>query len=171
MREILLSQNKVTLVDDSDFYTLSQYNWCAYKDCRNFYVVGRLRIRGNRKMVKMHHIIMGYPAPGFVSDHRDGNGLNNQRYNLRFLTHRESCLNRKHTSRISKYPGVIWMEKNKKWASQLWINKEHKYLGSYFTEEDAFNAYMAVVRKTNPQFGKDFRIFDQDGIDSLRVAL
>jgi hypothetical protein len=167
MKEIQLSQGKVALVDDDDFGVLNQYVWSAYKDCHTFYAVGRFKIRGNRKMVKMHHIIIGHPLPGYVCDHIDGNGLNNQRHNLRFLTYRESCLNRRNVSRMSKYPGVVWMNKQKKWASQLWIKGKHKYLGLYSTEEDAFIAYMTIVKKENPQFNTNFRIFDPDGIDAL----
>lgn len=142
MKEIKLSQNKITLIDDEDFYFLNQYKWSAYKDSHTFYAVTKIWENGVRKTIKMHHLIIGHPPLGFVSDHMDGDGLNNQRYNLRFVTHRQSCLNRKNTSRVSMYPGVVWLKKNKKWQAQMWMNGQHQYLGLYQSEEEAFTAYM-----------------------------
>ncbi len=107
MKEIQLSQGKITFVDDQDFDILNKRKWSVYKDSHTFYAVGKIWENGIRKTIKMHHVIIGHPPQGFVSDHIDGDGLNNQRYNLRFVTHRESCLNRRNTSRVSKYPGVV----------------------------------------------------------------
>lgn len=143
MKEVLLSQGKVSLIDDQDFDYLNQTKWFAHRDRhgRTFYAVGHIRIDGIRKLVKMHHVLIGYPEYGFVTDHIDGDGLNNQRCNLRFVTHRQSCLNRKHTSRLSKYPGVTWLKRQKKWQAQARLEGSHKYLGVFNSEYDAHLAY------------------------------
>ncbi len=52
----------------------------------------------------------------------------------------------------------------------MWMNGQHKYLGLYHSEEEAFMSYTNAIEKENPQFGENFRIFDEDGIDSLRFV-
>ena len=80
MKKIKLTQNKYTLVDDEDFDYLNQFNWCAHKEKYNFYAVrtdNKLK-----KCIRIHRVIMNCPDSKFI-DHKDGNGLNNQKENLR----------------------------------------------------------------------------------------
>ncbi len=103
-------------------------------------------VNGQRPpMIFMHHMIMGKPPEGMVNDHEDGNGLNNQRYNLRHVTVRQNGQNMKHGSRSSKYPGVCWHKKDKKWVALIRINGPQKWLGSFENEIDAYNAYCQAV--------------------------
>jgi acyl-CoA-binding protein len=45
----------------------------------------------------------------------------------------------------SKYPGVTWNKRSQKWNAQAQINGIHKHIGTYSREEDAHDAYLAVV--------------------------
>jgi hypothetical protein len=87
MRTIPLTQGKVALVDDADFDRLDSYNWCAHKHCNTWYAVrnGRRNSRGIRPLVLMHRQLLR-ASSGVDIDHRDGNGLNNRRKNLRVAT-------------------------------------------------------------------------------------
>lgn len=146
MKKIQLTQGKVALVDDEDFERLNQFKWCVYRYGHLFYA-GRAKSVGRKKQttIRMHHEIIGKPSEGFETDHEDGNGLNNQRYNLRHVTHRQNCQNYKNIVKTSKYPGVSWFKQTKKWVAKIKINGVQKHLGYFVSEIEAFNTYCSAV--------------------------
>ena len=145
MKEIRLTQGKVALVDDEDFEELNQHKWYALKSCNTFYAQrAGGRVNGSMTTIKMHHVILGKPPKGFVTDHRSGCGVDNQRHNLRFVTHRQNIQNIK-KGNSSKYSGVCWVKRNKKWHAQITVNKIKKHLGYFKSELQAFLAYQQAV--------------------------
>lgn len=143
MKEIPLTQGKVALVDDEDFERLSQWKWYARKDGSTLYAV-RNAPGPERGTILMHREVLG-DVPGEMDiDHVDGDGLNNQKANLRIITHRQNCQNL-HIQKSSKYPGVCWHKRARKWQAQVGIDGKIKYLGLYETENDAFEAYRMAV--------------------------
>lgn len=92
MKRIQLTQGKFALVDDADFEWLNQWLWhVADKDKDNScYAIRHL----GRTKIGMHRVIMQAPKNRQV-DHRDGNGLNNCRNNLRMCTHSENLQNQR----------------------------------------------------------------------------
>ena len=71
-------------VDDADYETVSKYKWTGLSAHRSLTVYARTSIAG--KTVYMHRMILA-PDPDLEVDHIDANGLNNQRSNLRAVTH------------------------------------------------------------------------------------
>ena len=148
MKEIQLTQGKVALVDDCYFEKLNQFKWFAQKGKITFYARRMLpAINGKQGMINMHHEIIGRPSKGLMSDHEDGNGLNNQRYNLRFVTNRQNSQNKKNIKTSSIYPGVGWHKKGKKWNARIQVNGKVKSLGLFADERKAFEAYKTAVNK------------------------
>jgi hypothetical protein len=96
----------------------------------------------SNKQLRMHHYIMGKPAKSYVIDHIDGNGLNNQRSNLRIAS---LSLNSHNAQKIkskqghSKFIGV-YLLKGRWMASARGI-----YLGMYDSENNAAKAYDIYV--------------------------
>ena len=148
MRVIHLTQGQVALVDDDDYVRLSQYKWFAHKN-RNTHYAERNQLceNGKYKLVQMHKEVIDVPA-GYMCDHIDHDGLNNQRSNLRIVTNRQNCQNKRMVG-TSIYPGVHWSKRTKKWEAKIRIDGRHKYLGRYKNEKDAFNAYCDALRKIN----------------------
>jgi hypothetical protein len=138
MKEIVLTQGRVALVDDCDFERFSEFKWHAQKSANTFYA-RRMSpaINSKRHMIKMHHEIIGCPPKGFMTDHADGNGLNNQRENLRFVTHRQNCQNKKNIETSSQYPGVGWRTQRNKWRARIKINGKEKFLDHFISEFEA----------------------------------
>lgn len=135
MKEILLTQGKVALVDDEDYFELNRYKWCAHKN-NNVYYAERVV---NKHTILMHRIIMNTPV-GYDTDHMDGDGLNNQRNNLRIVTHRVNGQNL-HITQTSNYPGVSLHSMSNKWRARLRINGKEIHLGLFLTEKSAYDAY------------------------------
>lgn len=143
-KEIPLTQGMVALVDDKDFEWLNQFKWFAQKINHTIYVCRNAPyIDGKRpQYIYMHKSIISCIAPSII-DHIDGNGLNNQRSNLRVVTKRGNALNCIHRRipKSSKYPGVSFNNARKKWVSAIRYKGVNFFLG-YFSEEDvAAQAY------------------------------
>lgn len=143
MKEIILTQGKVALVDDEDFEYFNQWKWYARKDANNFYAQRNgYKENGKRGAIHMHREILGLTNRHILCDHRDHNGLNNQRYNLRVTSYSGNAINtlssRKSTS---IFLGVSWHKKNKKWIATISKNKVPKYLGSFHCEIEAAKTY------------------------------
>jgi len=138
MKEINLTQGLVALVDDEDFETLNQFRWYANKHGNTFYAGRNLRVNGKGKQVYMHQIILN----GKCIDHRDMNGLNNQRSNLRFCTRSQNMMNRpKWGNTSSIYKGVSFHRGTKKWRTTIQINGKIIHVGLFDTEVESARAY------------------------------
>ena len=106
VKEIILSQGKVTLVDDEDFEYLNQWNWAAQPRPNTFYACRNMKLNdGKYRFLQMHRVILNPKQEVFI-DHIDGNGLNNQKSNLRLCTSRQNTQNKSNINKTSKYPGV-----------------------------------------------------------------
>ena len=146
MKEIQLTQGQVALVDDENFERLNQFKWHAVKGKKIIYARrNSITINGKQHGIYMHHEIIGRPPKGFEVDHRNGQGLNNQQYNLRFVTRRQNQQNLHNKSKGSRFPGVYWHKRLKKWKSQIEINGHRKHLGYFVNEFEAFDAYGQAI--------------------------
>lgn len=152
MKEIILTQGKVAIVDDDDFDRLNQFKWFAIKRGRNKYHATRqvLTEKGKRN-IYMHHAIIGKPEKGYDVDHKDHDGLNNTKENLRFVTRRQNMQNLVKDGMTSKYPGVYWVKARGKWAAGYWIKDKRYHIGCYTQEDDAFMAYREAVNSIGEQ--------------------
>lgn len=145
MKEIPLGQGKVTIVDDEDYEELARHNWRAVPriDGKGWYVGRNASIGGGKyQKVYMHRTILD-AKPKQVSDHINGDGLDNRRANLRLCTHAENHANqRKKDGASSRFKGVTWSKKQKKWVARIHIS-----LGAYDNEEEAARAYDAKMKE------------------------
>lgn len=91
-------------------------------------------------MEKMHRLILGVTNPKIKIDHRDGNGLNNQRHNLREATQAQNLANSRPRSGSSRFKGVTFRSPDK-WIAQISKDGKHTYLGIFRDEFDAATAY------------------------------
>lgn len=137
---IPLTKGQFAMVDNADFDWLSQFKWYAQK-WRNGYYAARV---DNGTIRRMHQVIMN-PAAGLEPDHRDHNGLNNQRYNLRNVTHAQNTQNRRpKRNGSSSYRGVSWNKESKNWQVHIRpTGQKIKILGRFASETDAARAYDA----------------------------
>lgn len=136
MAEVLLTQGRVALIDDHDLPLISQYTWCAVKHHGNWYAMTAT----TGKKIKMHRLIMA-ASPGILVDHADGDGLNNQRSNLRLSTLSQNQWNRRRSSGLSRFKGVTKNKGCKSWIAAITVNRKRIHLGSFINEADAARAY------------------------------
>lgn len=183
MKEIKLSDGirkknnfrLIALVDDEDYEFLSQWKWFAQtSNGRLFYATRNITKKSTDKIRVMHKVILkrhGLLDESKFTDHRDHDGLNCQKYNLRQCTRAENNKNRisaKNSS--SKYLGVSLKVSHKKyntsngikistskiWVATMTIDNKHRYLASFpFTEEgekQAAKKYNEMATKHHGEF-------------------
>jgi len=139
MKIITLTRDKVALIDDEDFSLVTRYTWRAVSMGNMWYAHSGDSRDGD--FVTMHQLIFG-DLPGFEIDHKDRDGLNNQRYNLRHATHAQNNANKPaQSNNNSGYKGVSWHRKARKWMAQLNVNGQHFYLGLHDTPKQAALVY------------------------------
>ena len=150
MQTIILTQNKVALVDDDNFEELNKYNWCAIKGYNKYYAA-RISSRNSietRKLIHMHRVILGITDKLKV-DHINGDGLDNQKSNLREATSAQNSANYRPTTGKS-YKGVTFH--HNRWQVQIRINGEKTYIGVYKDEFEAALVYDKIAVETFGEF-------------------
>jgi hypothetical protein len=140
-REILLTQGYVTVVDDEDYEALSAFEWRAFinKDATTVYAKRSVKVAGVWRDLAMQNVILP-PPPGFVNDHKDGDGLNNRRGNLRPATLQQNARN-KGPARSNKagFRGVAPCKD--RWRAAFYLDGKPVHLGMFRAPEDAARAY------------------------------
>lgn len=156
MIEINLTQGKVALIDDADWDLVSGFKWCAWKGPRNntwYAVTDGMRCDGSIGRIYMHRLILGLTDTKIQSDHRDGNGLNNRRENLRACSDGQNKRNRcVQANNTSGFKGVSWHKQREKWRAVIEINYKQKHLGLFTTPEAAHAAYCAAASELHGDF-------------------
>jgi hypothetical protein len=152
MKEIPLTQGKFALIDDEDFWDIIKYHWSAVEDkTRDVWYAVR---QYNKKSVYMHRHILGITNK-LKTDHIDGNGLNNQKYNIRACTDSQNQMNvNKRIENSSKYKGVSYHKKWNKWVANIRIHGKRIYLGGFISEIEAAQIYNQKALELFGNFAK-----------------
>ncbi len=141
MKRIPLTQGKVALIDDEDYAIVNLFKWFAHKRRYTFYATTTITIGSKRTTLLMHRLIMSLKS-NEQGDHKDHNGLNNQKSNLRLCTHSQNQWNQQtRTNTTSKYKGIFWKKSCNKWCAQIHFNDKVFHLGVFKNEKKAAKAY------------------------------
>lgn len=150
--EIPLTKGKVAIVDVCDAH-LAKVQWYASevssKTSTRWYAVRKVGPRGQQKMVFMHREILGLEN-GVRVDHRDHDGLNNRRSNLRAASTSQNNMNSLRPRNRAGYRGVF--ESQGRWRAAIRIEKKRVYLGSFGSAAQAAMAYDAAALGAHGEF-------------------
>lgn len=152
-----LSQGYEAVIDAADAAHIGRYFWSASVGTHAVYatraVYSPARGRTTAK-IPMHVEILGRRA-GLEVDHIDGDGLNNQRCNLRHATRTQNKTNTgKYRNNKSGFKGVYWDPRANKWRAQIRANGKKYCLGLFTEAEDAHAAYCAASDAHHGAFGR-----------------
>lgn len=148
MRIIQLTQGATAFVSDEDYDRLSHYKWKLLKDGDRRYAIRE----ENGRLIAMHQDVLG-AKDGLLIDHRDRNGLNNVRSNLRYATRSQNQVNSvrpKPATASSQFKGVTMIPA--RWVARIKVNGKSQHLGTFYSEAEAAEAYAAAARRLYPDF-------------------
>lgn len=153
---ISLSQSQWAIVDLDDVAIVAGRHWHVWKKPgKTHYAHSNARnVDGRRTTIQMHRVLLDSPF-GTLTDHRDGNGLNNRRSNLRICSGAENSRNRKSRT-TSKYglKGVCWIERNRKFSASIKKCGRGKHLGYFDSAEEAHRAYVSAASEMFGDFAR-----------------
>jgi hypothetical protein len=155
VRQVPLSQGLFAIVDDADAPRVSAYLWHARwnETAQTHYAQTNVKKDdGSSTTLQMHRFLMNAPD-GVQVDHRNHDGLNNTRENLRLSTRGQNQHNRKvRKSTRSGFKGVSFHKGQGKWCAYINFEKKRVNLGYFTDAKDAARAYNAKARELFGEF-------------------
>jgi hypothetical protein len=154
MQTIMLTRGLVATVDDEDFDRLEGFLWFAVpvrKSC--CYAHRTVTIDGIRRQISMHRDILGldFGDRSYV-DHKDGDGLNNRRSNLRVCDHAQSAWNRINPVGACGFTGVTDTKYGNRFVARICVRGRRLTLGRFRTVDEARQAYEMAARRFFGEF-------------------
>lgn len=142
MKKVKLSRGYYALVDNKDYARVMSgtkwYAWSSYRNDGTLRTIYACRQLSRKKGAKggtqfMHRLILGLTKTTEHSDHKNGNGIDNRRKNLRAVSALENSQNRvrKSTQNTSGVTGVYWDKHNEKWVAEIIQKGKYRFLGRF----------------------------------------
>lgn len=156
MIKIPLTQGFEAVIDDIDAH-LAKHKWYAQRDpCGVVYArrwVGT--VSGKQISERLHRAVMGVTDPNVLIDHKDGDGLNCTRANLRMasaLLNARNLGGPRRNNRTSPFLGVTM--RHGKYRARIRHGGKLIQIGTFATAEEAHEARLAFEART---WGSDAR--------------
>ena len=154
-RRIPLSRGKYAIVDPDDYERIRKYKWYVCPSDRTYYAIrGQWSPRLRKRLtIAMHREVIDVPDDLYV-DHINHHGWDNRKANLRPATAADNARNSRYPkiNTTSKYRGVWYNKKKKRWRAVIGLNNTRKIIGNFRDEIDAAKAYDRAAKKHYGQF-------------------
>ncbi len=153
-KTIYMKNGTEILVDDEDFEEMNKRAWrnvAGYAARGDWYVTED----GQRKKrtVHMHQLINKTPK-GMMTDHINGDKMDNRKCNLRSVTAQQNQWNKSPKKNgKQKYKGVRKGSPNR-WRAYIEVSGQMMNIGSFKTEIDAATAYNFYAEKYHGEYAK-----------------
>lgn len=154
-----LTQGLFALVDDEDLERVSAFKWRVISmNGRPRYAMRTIQQNGAKQTLYMHRWIIDAPTGAYV-DHKNGNGFDNRRDNLRLATSAQNATNYRRTSpkKTSRFHGVCLLRG--RWLVVICAGPKRKngnakkiQVGTFVDETDAARAYDRAALKHHGEF-------------------
>lgn len=146
------------LISTEDYPKVEPYHWCTHtapkRRKKKFYVVAAIRKADcTWTTLCIHRLLMlGVKEV----DHKNGDGLDNRRENLRAATDSQNSANagKCACASTSRFKGVSWGKDRGKWRAYIEMNGRQKFLGYFHDELDAARAYNEAALEAFGEFAR-----------------
>jgi AP2 domain. len=150
-----LTRGRYAIIDTEDSVAVAQHNWHCRINKNKFYA-GYVKRQGERmKYTQLHRFLwtLWKMPPSAILDHRNGDGLDCRRANVRAATSSQNCFNACRQARnTTGYRGVWWNRSRNRYQAVIHANGVGQFLGNFATKEEAALAYAAAARKLHGEY-------------------
>lgn len=136
--------------DSEDYAFLIRFNWTIQPDKKNFYARTNVNIGGKQTTVSMHRLVCSLVNSEI--DHKNRNGLDNRKENLRFCTSKQNQCNRHRKNKFG-FRGVYKAANEKHYSYQIQIDGKKYHERGFKTAEEAAKAYDLKSKELHGEFG------------------
>lgn len=144
-----LTRGLTAIIDVEDVAIVEGYRWYALKGAKTFYAATTV----DRRLVLMHRMIA--PHDQADTDHRDSNGLNNRKSNLRPSTKAQNQQNTtKRADNSSGFKGVHQERRTGNYVAMIQANRKRVHLGTFPTAHEAAEAYNQAAARLHGEFAR-----------------
>lgn len=161
MKRIPLTQGKFATVDNADYVYLRKYKWhTKTHNGTRHYAARQIKITGDRQItVRMHRQILGLTnSPRVWVDHKNGNGLDNRKCNIRKCSPAENarnCIGKNRVNRALRGITPLPADGRKmRWRAVIKVNWKPVHLGCFRTQKDAAHAYDEAAKKYHGEYAR-----------------
>jgi hypothetical protein len=149
-KQVLITRGEITLIDESDWGLVCKYNWTLHiPDNRKY---ARCHYEG--KKIYLHRLLLN-AKPGEIVDHKNGDGLDNRRNNIRLATQSQNTANCTTSIKTaSGFRGVYFDKRSGLWQAKIKFNYKSNFLGSYKTTDEAAKVYDEAAFKLFGEFAR-----------------
>jgi len=140
---IPLTEKFFAIVDNEDFDRVSEHNWHL-----------SINYASNPKLGLLHRYILNVNDRKVYVDHKNHNGFDNRKSNLRLCSQKENASNQliQNREKSSIYKGVTWDKSRNKWAGRIKHHGKGIFLGRFLNEIDAALAYDVKAKELFGEF-------------------
>lgn len=148
---IELTRGDEAVIDAADVPVVEGYRWQTRKAPHTSYALAKAPPGSATTHTAMHRLLLDAPR-GKVVDHKDGDGLNNRRENIRLCDPKDNAKNRIESKGKSGLRGVSWHTKGQCWYARIRYNGKSISLGLFAQKEDAHRAYIEASKRWHGEF-------------------
>lgn len=150
---VALTRGFEAMIDVSDIPIVENYGWrIMMLRLGHAYAARSGDTPGS--VVLMHRAILNAPQ-GEKVDHRDGDGLNNRRQNIRLATSAENNANMVVSRRNKLGVKGVSTEKSGRFSASIQKDRQKLHIGTFNTPEEASAAYFGAARMLWGDFAKN----------------
>ncbi len=148
-REFYVGSHLITV--DAEFMPiLALYTWHVLKSKKTYYAYTNVKLGNKKFALSMHRLLTG--MRDVEIDHKNRNGLDNRKENLRYCTRAQNSINHVRKNKYG-YRGVHKPKGTSKFAMQIKIGETRIHRYGFKTAADAAREYDRLSKEHHGEFG------------------
>jgi len=156
VKKIPLTQGKFAFIDGEDFKLISQHKWYAVYTPKTGIWYANTTIKN--KAQPMHRLILGLSVyDGWIVHHKNCNGLDNRKQNLKKCSKAQHIVTNRKTKRITSCPqyiGVSYYSPKLCFVATVFRKGKCIFRKYFSTPEEAAKARDKIVQKYDGGFAQ-----------------